>query len=243
MKILKSFKRSILLSVVFALGLVALHSVAQAQPATPPWPATPGCDASNTNCHFDIRNNNDHGNGSLRLALDEGCKKAGSHLIEFGRFADSQTISLQTPLVIPSSCQGTFTIAGLQTKEVTLDGSAIARGQAVSSDTCMLYVGTGNHTIHHLTFLNAPFAVCLAKDNVKFSDNYVGIKRDGTVGANVTGLFIAGNSTQVNNNVFAGNSGDGIVIQGHQNKIEVNSIGVNSSNVDADKETAARESA
>jgi cysteine-rich repeat protein len=231
MKISRMIQRSILATAVLVLGLVFGAGKAHS------YPATPGCD--DTGCHFDIRNNNDHGNGSLRTAIEEGCRKAGNHLVEFSRLPDSETIALESQLSLPSDCQGTFEFAGMQSKEITIDGSSLPKADQPSGTQCSLYVASNNHKIHHLTFTGAPFGICVYGSNITISDNNIGVKRDGSVAGNANGLYINGNGNNVWYNNIAGNTANGIVIVGHQNLIQVNNIGVLSSNLDGDKGNGA----
>jgi len=227
MKILSRIHRLIFFIALVVMGLSAGAVKSYA------YPSTPGCD--DTGCHFDIRNNNDHGNGSLRTAIEEGCRKSGHHLVEFERYTSSQTIALESQLTMGSDCKGTFEFAGSGSKEITLDGSALPKSQEPTGKECSLYVGTGNHTIHHMTFAGAPFGVCVFGDNVTLTDNNFGVKRDGTIDGNAVGLFLGGNKTQLYYNVFAGNTADGLVIRGHESKVQANYFGVLANNQNQDK--------
>src|SRR4029453_10908583 len=123
MKILSRIHR-----LLFFIAFVVMGLAVGAEKAYS-YPSTPGCDSSG--CHFDIRNNNDHGNGSLRTALEEGCRKEGTPLVEFGQFPNSSQhppIHLEPQLSIRTDCKGTFQFAGLTSREMIVDGSSLPQG-------------------------------------------------------------------------------------------------------------------
>src|SRR5262249_10902108 len=149
---------------------------------------------NSSGCFMDIRNTEDYGNGSLRIALDQACRTPGHHIIQFSRFPNAvNVIKLKTQLNYwkqvggehpGDDCVGTMEIAGMQSKEVVIDGSNLPRNQGNNNPdgkNCAVFLGTGNHNIHHLTFVGAPNAVCVFGDNVKVTDNNFGMMRDGTV--------------------------------------------------------------
>src|SRR4029453_17921100 len=230
MKIISRIHRLLFFIAFVVMGLAAGASEGYS------YPSPPGGDSSGG--HFDIRNNNDHGNGSLRTALEEGCRKEGTHLVEFGQFANSSqdtTIHLESQLSIPTDCKGTFEFAGLTSREMIIDGSSLPQGSEPSGKECSLFMGSGNHSLRYMTFTGAPFGICAFGNNITIQNSFFGVKRDGSKAGNAAGVFISGNTNKLYYNVFGGNSGDGLVIRGHENQIQANYFGVLSGNVGQDK--------
>src|SRR5262245_44118224 len=71
------------------------------------------CNLPNEDCH--VRNTEDHGNGSLRLAIQEACQTPGDDDLDFARVGSSGNIPVESPIVVPSSCQGRINIIGRDT--------------------------------------------------------------------------------------------------------------------------------
>ncbi len=215
---------------IFATTLVATQLVNPTK--TLAYPAVDTCDS--TGCYLTVRTNaGDNSPGSLRNAINTACTSAGDDLIDFSRYSvDRPVIALAQPLVIPTDCRGGVQIAGRSDFEVIINAPLARSTPAVlepatsGQNQCAMYVNSNNNVIHHLTFTGAPFAVCVYGQGNKVSDNHIGVKRDGSAGANQVGLYVTGAGNQVLNNEIAGNTSHGIVLKGNRSLIQQNYIGV-----------------
>ncbi len=190
-------------------------------------------------CHAAVLNNeNSDVPGSLVNAIKGACQTSQDDLISFqsGFFIDRPTITLSQPLVIPDNCHGKIEIAGPSDVEVMIDGSSLARSAADPTvepalsgrnDLCALYVNSNSHKIHHLTFVGAPFAVCVYGNDNQISDNNIGIHRNFRPDPNAIGIYVSGASNTILNNVIDLNIFHGMVLKGSQNRIQQNKISAN----------------
>lgn len=192
------------------------------------------CDA--TTCHAVVLNNySDDSPGSLENAIKGACLTNQDDLISFqpGFFIREPVIRLSRPLMIPSNCRGKIEIAGPSDVEVVINGSDLMAGSTTvsepatsgSANLCALYVNSNNNKIHHLTFGNSPFGVCVYGEGNQVSDSSIGLRRDGSALPNQVGVYVAGSGSLILNNVIASNASHGIVVKGLRNLIQQNYIG------------------
>jgi hypothetical protein len=93
-----------------------------------------------------VTNFGDHGPGTLRARLEEACQEPGDDEIEFAWTSSEKIIVfLETPLEIPSDCEGSLVVSGLRQKETVLDGGGIESGEGI------LIVRSSGNVIRRLT--------------------------------------------------------------------------------------------
>lgn len=182
------------------------------------------CGLPNGDCQ--VRTDEDHGQGSLRLLLEEACNTSGDDKVEFNRFPGDVTINLTSPLVIPSSCKGKIEIAGLAGAKVILAGAKLAGNDPV------LQIQSNHNIIHHIYVAAAPTGILLQGSNNQISDNYIGYIPGQQAAGNKVGVQITGFNNQIFNNVIAKNGNAGIHVAGGDNNIiQANYIGTKPGNV------------
>src|SRR5262245_11385409 len=169
------------------------------------------CNLPSEDCH--VRNTDDHGNGSLRLAIQEACSTPGDDDLDFARVGVGGNISVESPIVVPSSCQGKISIAGRTTIQI---------GVTAPSGQCGLTIQKDGGSFHHLYFREGSGkGLCIQAQNSQISDNLFD--------HNQVGLELGGNNNQVFNNSFTRNPTAGIQVTGSNNKIQANFIGTDAS--------------
>lgn len=174
-----------------------------------------------------VRTENDKGQGSLRLLIEEACNTAGDDKLEFNRFPGDVGITLNSPLVIPANCQGKIEIAGLHGAKVVISGSGM------EDNKCALQVQSNNNLIHHLYFIESPKGICVQGSGNQVSDNFVGflpgISPENR--GNDVGVYVTGNNNQIFNNEISNNKNAGVHVSGGSNNlIQANSIGTRPDN-------------
>lgn len=185
------------------------------------------CNLPNGDCQ--VRNENDNGQGSLRLLLEEACATPGDDKIEFNlRFnarTNGFTTRVQSPLVIPINCLGRIEIAGLH------DGKVRILGNGANQNFCALDVRSHRNLIHHLYFAEAGIGLCVQGSENQISDNYVGHIPGSNASGNGVGIQVLGSNNQIHHNVIAKNTNVGIQIsRGQGNLIQANYIGTSPNN-------------
>lgn len=185
------------------------------------------CSLPNSDCQ--VRNENDNGQGSLRLLLKEACETRGDDKIEFNQHFNEQTdgasIRLESPLIIPANCSGRIEIAGLNVGKIRILGTGANQKQ------CALDIRSGHNLIHHLYFAEAGVGLCVQGSENQISDNYVGHIPGTLATGNGVGIQIVGSENQIHHNVIGKNTNAGIQIsRGQGNLIQANYIGTSPNN-------------
>lgn len=185
-------------------------------------------------CHLpqgdcQVRNENNGGQGSLRLLLEEACETPGDDKIEFNLHfnagTNGATIRVQSPLLIPMNCLGRIEIAGLANGKIRI------LGNGAEQNFCALQVQSNNNLFHHLYFAEAGKGLCIQGSGNQISDNFIGVIPGSQFAGNGVGIQLTGSQNQIFNNVIAKNSNAGIHISGgNENTIQANFIGTSSSN-------------
>jgi titin len=174
----------------------------------------------------------DSGAGTLRQALMDSNNQAGPNTITFSLAANS-VIQLSTALpaiTVPVTIDGTSATGAPQ---FVLDGSKIV-GAADG-----LTVTAANTTIKGLAIINfaSGAGINVSGSNDVIASDFIGLNLSNQAAANQNGIvqgsggtnLTIGGTTTALRNVISGNTGDGVFLQGTNDLVEGNFIGINSS--------------
>lgn len=190
-----------------------------------------------TRLSFVVTNANNHGTGSLRDAIINANATPGTDTITFNiPGAGVKTITLLVGLpaitdrvVINGTTQPGYAGSPL----IEIDGTQIQNGNG-------LLINAGGSTVKGLAIGNFSGGSAIALnncDNNVIQGNYIGVAPDGTtqrrnfhgIGLGTSSNNLIGGTTAAARNVIAGNTFQGILINGNGNTIQGNFIGTNAS--------------
>lgn len=175
----------------------------------------------------------ENASGTLKYILKSACDDAGDDAISFIPTTDSTLkITLESRLVIPQDCVGAVTIKGLDDVDTIIDGKNIEDGGIAAGDSCLIEVYSDGHSIEDLSIINNDKggAICLFGRGNNVKGNRLGLKKDGTYGANRYGIVTSnaymtqhpdmeGSGNTISGNTISGNTVSGIWIESDGNTI------------------------
>lgn len=184
---------------------------------------------------FVVTNTNNHGTGSLREAMINANATPGTDTITFN--IPGAGVKVISPLIgLPAITERVVIDATTQpgyagSPLIEIDGTAIQNGNGFQ-------INAGGTTIKGLAIGNYSGGAAIALnncDNNVIQGNYIGVAANGTTSRrNFHGIVLGtssnnliGGTTAAARNVIAGNSFQGILINGNGNTVQGNFIGTN----------------
>jgi len=167
---------------------------------------------------------------TLRTAIEEACATPGDDVINFDKWSDShpssKVITVDGPLVIPSSCQGKIQIIGRDGSD-GVDVTLKANDSRISATDCILDIQSNGNLVQNINFVSSSGkGICVNGNNNTLAKVFVGRKRvAGTNDGNNVGVEINGNNNSMFQSVVVASVSHGVVLTGDSNKLSQNYIG------------------
>jgi hypothetical protein len=183
-----------------------------------------------------VVNNFNSAQGSLRLVLKKACEDPGNELIGF---LIDEHIDLESPIVIPSNCNGDIIIEGIThgNDRQQISGRDMRIKKRNLIDNCLIRVDHSNVRIHGLDIVEARnrdddyedypgIGLCLLGNQNEVENVALGVLSfsNGEMGNDI-GVYIRGDENSLTRSRISENLLDGVLIEGDKTLIQGNYIG------------------
>lgn len=172
---------------------------------------------------------------TLRKAIQEACANSGDDIINFDKWStthpDSKVITVDGPLVIPSTCQGKIQIIGREGAD-GVDVTLKANDSRISATECILDIQSNGNLVQGINVISSSGkGICINGNNNTLARVSIGRKRvAGTNDGNNVGVEINGNNNNMYDSVVVASASHGVVVTGDSNKFSKNYVGTTKEN-------------
>ena len=172
---------------------------------------------------------------TLRKAIEVSCAADGDDIITFDKWSsshpDSKVITVDGPLVIPSSCKGKVKIVGRDGSD-GVDVTLKANDSRISADQCILDIQSNGNEVYNLNIVSSSGkGICVNGNDNKLGKLQVGRKLvAGSNDGNNIGIEINGDNNSLFESAVVSSASHGVLLTGTSNKLSKNYIGTTKAN-------------